>query len=90
MTVSVNWQELRVLVMWAEGWERAHSLGRTVYAIARRLRDQHPENGPLTLAEEIGEIAGEYDVSVSDADLRRDIAEQTGEEVGLIEPPRTP
>jgi hypothetical protein len=82
--VSVNWHELRVLVIWAENWQRQHQIGRTVYGIAKRLHAQHPERGTLTLAEELGEIAKAHEVQVSDPALRRDIAEQTGEETGLV------
>jgi predicted nucleic acid-binding Zn-ribbon protein len=87
VNVSVNWHELHVLCVWAENWQRQNQLGRTVYAIAKRLHDQHPDRGPLTLAGELGEIAKAHEISVSSADLRRDIAEQTGEETGLIELP---
>jgi hypothetical protein len=83
VSVSINWHELRVLCMWAENWQRENDLGRTVFAIAKRLAAQHPDRASLTFAGEIGEIAKRYDVSVSDPALRRDIAEQTGEETGL-------
>lgn len=85
VTVSINWHELRILAIWAENYQRSQRLGRTVYAIAKRLEAQHPSLGALTLAREIGELAKAFgEVSVSSADLRRDIAEQTGEETGLI------
>lgn len=89
VNVSVNWQELRVLVIWAENWARAHAdstptMRRTVYRIAQRLRGQHPERGPLTLAEELGDLAGEYRLQVNDPRLRQDIAEQTGREVDIV------
>ena len=89
VSVSVNWHELRILVMWAENWARQHKgctetdMSRTVYGIARRLRAQHPERIPLTLAEEMGEIAAEHEMGVTDPKLRQDIAEQTGREVRL-------
>lgn len=61
--VSVNWQELRVLVVWAENWarERVPAEGPTapvelIHHIARRLEDQHPDRAlqvPLTLAGEV-------------------------------------
>ncbi len=86
VTVSVNWHELHVLCVWAENWQRHANLGRVVYAIAARLKAQHPERNALTLAGELGEIAKQYDISVTSADLRRDVAEQTGEEVGLVRP----
>lgn len=89
--VSVNWQELRVLVIWAENWARhcaktTPTMPRTVYRIAQRLRGQHPDRTPLTLAEELGELASEYRLQVSDPRLRQDIAEQTGREVDIIRP----
>lgn len=88
VSVSVNWQELRVLVMWAENWARSHAdstptMRRTVYRIAQRLRGQHPERAPLTFAEELGDLASEYRVQVTDPRIRQDIAEQTGREVDL-------
>lgn len=90
--LSVNWHELRILVMWAENYAREHARDRsittdtrkTVYAIARRLKAQHPDRAPLTFAEELGEVAGEYRMAVNDPELRRDIAEQTGREVDLF------
>lgn len=85
VSVSVNWHELRILVIWAENWQRRHTLGRTVYAIAKRIESQHPEQPCLTLASELGEIAKKYDMQVTDPALRRDIAEQTGEEPGLTD-----
>ena len=87
VTISVNWHEMRILSIWAENYQRAQQLGRTVYSIAKRIEAQHPGRTPLTLAGELGEIAKEHDISVSNADLRRDIAEQTGEETGLVTPP---
>ena len=85
MTVSVNWHELRILCIWAENWQRERMTDtRTVYAIADRLAQQHPERMPLTLAREIGELADHFPgVQVSDPRLRQDIAEQTGHEVDL-------
>jgi hypothetical protein len=83
VTVDVNWHELHILCVWAENWQRQQTLGRTVYAIAKRLEAQHPEHGPLTLAAELGQLAAQHEVRVNSAELRRDIAEQTGEEVGL-------
>lgn len=89
VTVSINWQELQVLVIWAENWQRQCRLGRTVYAIARRLQAQRPDRGPLTLAGQLGELAAQYpDAQVNDPELRQDIAEQTGQELGLVRPPK--
>jgi hypothetical protein len=83
VTVSINWHELHILVVWAENWQRLQNLGRTVYGIAARIADQHPEHNALTFAGEIAEISKHYEVQVTDPHLRRDIAEQTGQEVGL-------
>lgn len=86
--VSINWHELRVLVIWAENHQRDKQLGRTVYAIADRIAAQHPERAKacaLSLAGELGQLAQQFpDISVNSAALRRDIAEQTGEETGLL------
>jgi hypothetical protein len=91
VNVSINWHELHILCVWAEYWQRQHDLGRVVYAIAKRLQAQFPDRPPLTLAAELGELARHVgDISVSSADLRRDIAEQTGVETGLIKPPKFP
>lgn len=96
VAVSINWHELRVLVMWAENYARAYgdapgvttNMRAAVYAIAKRISDQHPEAGPLTMASEVAELAREVgNVSVSDPKLRRDVAEQEGVETGLIRPP---
>jgi hypothetical protein len=91
VNININWHELRILCIWAENYQRARQLGKTVYAIARRLTAQHPamaKASPLTLAEEIGQLVEHFDgVQVSDPDLRRDVAEQTGQEPGLILPP---
>ena len=90
--VSVNWHELRCLVMWAERWtgssddpgmKQAHYV---VYQIARRIAAQYPGRAPLTFAGEMGAVAAEYDVAVTDPKLRQDIAEQTGREVNLFRP----
>lgn len=90
--VSINWHELRILVIWAENYQRSlKEVGnRAVYAIARRLQAQHPDKPALSLAAEIGEIAKRYETSVTDPALRRDIAEQMGEETGLIRPGESP
>lgn len=84
VSASINWHELHVLCVWAENWQRQNDLGRTVYAIAKRIAAQFPDRGSLTLAGELGEIAKQFEVHVSDPALRRDIAEQTGEETGLV------
>lgn len=58
-----------------------------VYQIARRLARQHPGRAHLTFAGELGEVASEFEIRVTDPKLRQDIAEQTGREVGLYRPP---
>jgi hypothetical protein len=94
VNLSVNWHELRVLVIWAENWARHHkrsdpSLSRTVYSIAARLQRQYPGRTPLTLAGELGQLAEEFPgAGTNDARLRQDIAEQTGHEIDLIRKPR--
>lgn len=55
VSVSVNWHELRVLVIWAERWGLKIGKAGTVYAIARRIREQFPDRTPLSLA---GDISG--------------------------------
>lgn len=86
--VEVNWHELHLLGVWAENFQRAKNLGRVVYSVTKALEAQHPDLGQLTLAGELGEISKSYEMAVSDPALRRDIAEQTGEEVGLAELPK--
>ena len=55
--VTINWHELHILCVWAENYANAKCGGAgVVYAIAERLRQQHPELGPLTLAGEINSL----------------------------------
>lgn len=61
--VAINWQELRVLVVWAENHGRKIDNPKTVPAIARRLEDQHPDRAlstPLTLAGELRQVKDAY------------------------------
>jgi len=57
--VRINWHELRILCMWAERWgleaEGRGEGGATdvVYAIAGRLKAQHPTQSALTLIDEL-------------------------------------
>lgn len=90
--ININWHELRILVIWAENYQRSlkDAGDRVVYAIARRLQAQHPDKPALSLAGELGEISKRYETSVSDPALRRDIAEQTGQETGLTRPGELP
>jgi hypothetical protein len=61
VTVSINWHELHVLCVWAERWglEKVGGAG-TVYAIARRLQQQHSDRPALTFAGEVNELKREY------------------------------
>lgn len=72
VTVSVNWHELHILAVWAENFARTIDAQQTVFTIARRLEAQHPTMGRLTLAGELGEIAKQYDMTVSDPKLNAD------------------
>lgn len=82
VSVAVNWHELRVLVIWAENYGRSIDQQSTIYAIARRLEDQHPDRAlevPLSLAGELRQLKDahpsmEVHGSQSDA-LNRDIGE---------------
>ena len=72
VTVSINWHELSLLCIWAERWaieavEPSGSGGRgTVYAIADRLRVQHPDKWPLTLGGQINQLRDKgYDVKTN-------------------------
>ena len=61
--VRMNWHELRILVQWAEQWERRCGLNAagTVAAIARRLaRHRPPGAPPLRFAEEFAEFQDRY------------------------------
>ena len=69
--ISINWQELRVLCIWAENWghERAGGAG-TIYSIAQRILAQHPDMPPITLAGEVQDLKDEmegegYDVNTN-------------------------
>ena len=63
--VNINWQELRILTMWAErwmihaceqGWEGAPTCLEVVRAIAARLGAQHPALPALTFIGEVEEM----------------------------------
>lgn len=60
--ISINWHELRVLIMWAENWSLKNSGNAgVIYGIAERIRLQHPEiKTPLTIASEINAIKDEF------------------------------
>lgn len=70
--VNVNWHELHILCVWAENFARQHDLQTTVFTIARRLQAQHPDRHPLTLAGELGDLAKQHDIQVSDPKLGAD------------------
>ncbi len=68
VTITINWQELRILVMWAERWaekflkDKPYSY-RTLLSIASRIQAQCPElakKSPLTLLAELGQLKEEY------------------------------
>jgi hypothetical protein len=67
--VSVNWHELRVLVIWAENYagkqvdQQGKQLAKVVLSIARRIEDQHPDRAlalPLSLAGELRQLMDEH------------------------------
>lgn len=95
VAVTINWHQLRCLIMWAENWARntdepsaRSGMRKVLNGIVGKIERQHPEEwrAPLTFAKEIGLLAAEFDVSVTDPRLRQDVAEQTGREVGLSQP----
>lgn len=58
--IEINWQELRILGVWAERWaaeyaDRDPKMQRTVAAICGRIQAQCPDMPALTLS---GELAG--------------------------------
>ncbi len=83
VTVSVNWHELRCLTMWAERWAQQHALGNTVYAIARRLKAQHPSRTPLTFAGEIVELRREHTATTTDGDVNEAVQRFENEDEAL-------
>lgn len=68
--ISINWHELRVLVIWAENWEtQLHRNGQAspgnkpgvIAAIAKEMMRFRPEGAaPLRLFDEIRELQNEY------------------------------
>jgi hypothetical protein len=66
--VEVNWHELHILCCWAEFWAAKHAdsddessqkMPKTVRAIARRLEQQWPNMGALTLGGELADLPGQ-------------------------------
>lgn len=52
--IKINWQELRTLTVWAEGYAHVGDLNPDiVYAIAARLERQYPDLTPLTMVSEM-------------------------------------
>lgn len=66
--VKINWHELRILTMWAENWANhikdtldvKGSPIKSIFAIAKRLQDQHPLMSPLTLSGEFEQLKQAY------------------------------
>lgn len=67
--VSINWHELRVLIMWAERWWNSNvaktdtSKMNPIFTIAERIRRQHPERcqeSPLTFAGEVQQVVDAF------------------------------
>ena len=64
ISVEITWQELRVLIIWAESHaSRANNpatsgidMLKTVWSIAHRLEAQHRDLPPLTLSGELKEL----------------------------------
>jgi hypothetical protein len=63
--IEVNWHELHILTVWAENYAadvarrnpaEGAKMPLTVAAIARRIQQQWPAFGPLTLSVEIAEL----------------------------------
>jgi len=63
--ININWQELRLLCIWAERWGhekvKAASL---IYSIIQRIQEQHQNKLPLSLAEEIQNLPKELNIKV--------------------------
>jgi hypothetical protein len=66
VNISINWQELRILCIWAERWGNKECGGAgLIYNIAHRIQKQHPEfKCPLTLAEEVQNLPKELGLKV--------------------------
>ncbi len=61
VTVVLNWQELRILGVWASNWAGQplfpEDSRATLDAILKRLQAQHPDRTPLSLAAELKHLA---------------------------------
>jgi len=63
VNISINMQELRVLVIWAENWAHTFNGAGTVYAIAERIKKQLPakaKDTPLSLGGEVAQLKRIY------------------------------
>lgn len=65
VTVKINWQELRILVIWAERWaasvQKEHpDMLKVLYKISDSLEKQRLDMGTLTLLGEINQIRSEF------------------------------
>lgn len=67
VNISINWQELRILSIWAERWALEKRLGAgIIYSIAGRIEKQYPSLAPLTFAGELHQLKDEgYDVETN-------------------------
>lgn len=71
VTIKINWHELRILCMWASNFASSFSgeaqrSQKALATIIRMIRAQHPEMGPLTMTEEIQEVADHFDTNVTE------------------------
>ena len=72
ITLKINWHELRILCIWASNFastftgESARSQ-KALASIIAAIRAQHPEMGPLTMTEEIQELADHFNSKVTES-----------------------
>jgi hypothetical protein len=64
VTIKINWQELRVLIMWSEFWANHNSdhhpqMPELVYKIADRIEEQYPDKISLSFLKEMKELKKE-------------------------------
>lgn len=64
VTISVNWHELHILVVWAENYARGlkdnPNALHDIWSIAHRLENQQPSKNKLTLTGEISDLKRIY------------------------------
>ncbi len=82
VNISINWQELRILCMWAEHYARHIGQPGTVFSIATRIKDQHPDQAPLTYSEEITQMERMFPSTSGQAELERDRMEYPPHDFG--------